>query len=288
MTWYDAFSVIEALTAVTVLALGCVWAARGGSRVRGPAGPSSHHDEGPSTVALLCDLLDLDPPAPITVTVVGVVVAAYATVVFCNDPVAGMFVIVGLFLAGPAIRLMSRRREPSGAMAVIGMTEQLAAYVSAGASLIQAFDQVRPSTQRLRSEVERLRTHVRRGAPILAELEAWAVAADPAEGVPLVVDALALAGRTGGSQAAALQRVALTLRERRELSLQVSAQAAQARASAAVLVIAPVAFAAILCLVDAPVRAAFHSLDGPVLVAPGIAADVAGARWMRRIIRRAS
>jgi tight adherence protein B len=204
------------------------------------------------------------------------------------NPAAGV-VLGGFLLAVPVVvRRLAAEPELPGPAAVILLTEQLAARLSSGGSLLQALESVDPRRRSLTADLERLRAHVRRGASLQRELDTWAAGADVRLGVPLLVDALALAGSTGGSQASALERVAATLRDRQALSQEIDAQASLAKASAAVLVVLPVAFSALLCIMDSQVRHSFTSVIGAACLVAGTAADLVGARWMRRIIRSAS
>jgi tight adherence protein B len=105
----------------------------------------------------------------------------------------------------------------------------------------------------------------------------------------LAVTALALGGKAGGEVARALDRVAATLRERRELRAEVRALATQARASAGVLIVAPLAFAALVSTIE-PAVAGFllASPLGLACLAVGLALDGLGALWMAHIVDAAA
>ena len=117
-----------------------------------------------------------------------------------------------------------------------------------------------------------------------ATLDCWATRMGDADAL-LLADALALAGVTGASQAAALARVAATVRERILLRGEVQAQAAQARASAAMLVVAPVVFAVAMAIADDGVRQVLVSTPvGWACLLIGASLDLFGGWWMRKII----
>lgn len=119
-------------------------------------------------------------------------------------------------------------------------------------------------------------------------MDRWAVER-PGTGVGLVADALALAGHSGGSQADALLGVAGTLRERQALGREVRALGSQARASAAVLVVTPIGFAAVVALVDPRIRHVLLATPlGWACLATGLLLDAMGAAWMRRLLAAAS
>jgi tight adherence protein B len=118
---------------------------------------------------------------------------------------------------------------------------------------------------------------------IVSALEAWAQAR-PVAAVRLAVAALCLGAETGGAQARAIDGVAATLRQRLGVAAEARALASQARASAAVMAVAPVAFCALTSATD-PRVAAFllRSPGGIAVLGAGLLLDTAGAVWMARI-----
>src|SRR5699024_11167835 len=87
------------------------------------------------------------------------------------------------------------------------------------------------------------------GEPLHRTLDAWARSHDD-PGAGLLADAWAVAGTTGASAAAALDRVGATLRERVNLEREITALTAQALLSARVLTVVPVGFAVLVATVD--------------------------------------
>ena len=87
----------------------------------------------------------------------------------------------------------------------------------------------------------------------------------------------------------ALDRVAATLRERRELRGEARALSTQARASAGVLTIAPIAFAGLVSTIEPGVVGFLLTTPaGLACLAVGLALDGLGALWMARIVRAAA
>ena len=83
--------------------------------------------------------------------------------------------------------------------------------------------------------------------------------------------------------ARAVDRVAATLRERRELRAEVRALATQARASAGVLAVAPLAFAALVSTIEPGVVGFLVTTPvGLACLAVGLGLDGLGALWMAR------
>ncbi|MGK2949559.1 MAG: type II secretion system F family protein, partial [Acidimicrobiales bacterium] len=124
------------------------------------------------------------------------------------------------------------------------------------------------------------------GMGVEMALEGWRRDVGASDDVRLVVAVLTLGAGAGGEIARAVDGVAATLRERRELAAEVQGLATQARASAAVLATAPLGFTALVATIEPavvsflctnPVGVACLALGGGLL---GV-----GAAWMGRIVR---
>jgi tight adherence protein B len=124
-----------------------------------------------------------------------------------------------------------------------------------------------------------------RGVPVTAAFEQWA-AASPVDGAALVATAVAVTTAAGGDTGRSLTAVADTLRERRALRREVRALSSQARMSAVVIAVAPVAFAVVAGGTDgATARFLLRTPGGLVCLVGGLALDAAGWWWMDRITR---
>ena len=167
--------------------------------------------------------------------------------------------------------------------------ERLSSSIRAGLSLAAALGEVADRLpDPLGGELRRTRAAVRHGAPLSEALAAWAAPPEATPAVRLVAAALTLAADGGGEVARAVDRVAATLRERRELEGEVRALATQASASALVLAVAPVVFALLVASVEP--GAVTFLLTTPVglgCLAGGLLLEGLGARWMVRITRAA-
>ncbi len=102
----------------------------------------------------------------------------------------------------------------------------------------------------------------------------------------MAAGALALAATAGGPQARAIDGAAATFRDRRAVAGEVRAQSAQARLSALVIGLLPVAFLLWAAATDRR-TAAFLVADplGVVCLGAGVALEALGALWMRRVVR---
>jgi tight adherence protein B len=102
----------------------------------------------------------------------------------------------------------------------------------------------------------------------------------------LTVQALAAVAQFGGPIAPTLDSAAQVLRERAAARAERRAHSAQARLSARVLTVVPVAFAVWNMATSEPSRAIYRSGPGVACAALGGLLNVAGWRWMNRAITR--
>jgi len=132
----------------------------------------------------------------------------------------------------------------------------------------------------------RLSEEIGSGQPMRDSIDAWrSEAALPNR--KLAATALELASTTGGASARVLDGVAASLRERVALEREVAALSSQSRASAAVLVIAPVVFAVAAALFDHRILEVLVGRPiGWVCMGLGLGLDGLGALWMARLIGR--
>ena len=141
----------------------------------------------------------------------------------------------------------------------------------------------------LGTDLRAVTASIERGAPAGDAVARWAGSDAATPDVGLVAAALTIGARAGGEVARAIDGVAATLRERHELRGELRALATQARASAGVLAVAPVAFAALVASIDP--RAIHFLVATPVGLAclvAGVGLDAVGVVWMARITRSAA
>ena len=117
--------------------------------------------------------------------------------------------------------------------------------------------------------------------------DALGIANDTPE-VAYALHVLRLTANHGGNVGESLDRAATALRERHAIAQERVAQSAQARLSAQVLTLAPIAFAGWTVATSADVRSFAVTVPGAVAVVAGLALNIAGWRWMQRTIRGAS
>ncbi len=140
----------------------------------------------------------------------------------------------------------------------------------------------------LAADLQDVARRVRQGATVDAALAAWTLRRRNLS-VNLAVAGWRLALEVGGAQATVLAGLADSVRDRAASQDDLWAAASQARASAAVLAVAPVGFALFSGVVDPATLVA--TLRQPLTascLAAGVVLDAIGACWMLRMARGAS
>lgn len=162
--------------------------------------------------------------------------------------------------------------------------DAVARSLRSGSSLRQAVEEASESAAgSLGGDLDRVRRALHHGEPLADALGRW-TAERPLPGVRLSVAALSLGAETGGASAQAVDGVAATLRTNLAIAGEVRALSSQARLSALVIALAPLAFAFLAATTDG--STASFLLRTPLGVAClllGLVLDAIGWLWMRRI-----
>lgn len=233
--------------------------------------------------------LDVDPRAALAVlrwTAALAVVAALLVGGLAPAALAG-----AAALAAPRVtrRVLTIRATTRRDEQLAPMLDRMAADLRAGSALGPAFVTVAHTTAApLGDDLRLVAAEVEHGAALSQALNRWGSRVAAGSPVGLAAASLALAAEAGGEVARAVDRVASTVRERRDLRAEVRALATQARASAAVLVAAPLGVAALVAGVE-PTAITFlvTSPAGLLCLSAGLGLDALGAAWMARILREA-
>lgn len=201
----------------------------------------------------------------------------------------GLLVVVAApWAAGPVVAwcLCRHRGQARVEAALPAAVDAIARGLRSGASLRQAMAEAATATPgELGRDLAQVAAATERGATIGDSLEEWA-RRRPLVGVRLVVAALGLASEMGGATAQAVDGVGDTLRQRLAAGAEARALATQARASAAVIAAAPLAFCALASATDRrTLTFVFKTAPGLALLTTGLALDAMGALWMARITR---
>lgn len=201
-------------------------------------------------------------------------------------PLLAVAVTAAIALAMVLHRRSASTREVAGFdPALLVAIDRMVAAMASGSSLPTAIHEVGALTSVVGRDLSLVSRRHRQGQALQVALDRWATDR-PSTAAPLVADALALAGATGGSQRQALEGVRATVQERQTLRREVKAMGSQARASMAVLVTTPIAFSAFVAFADDRVATFLvHTPLGWACTVGGFGLNVVGALWMRRITR---
>jgi tight adherence protein B len=178
------------------------------------------------------------------------------------------------------------RHSPSGSRAspsvddCISTVEQMARELRSGSSTAAALAAALGAHPTMLVDVRR---HLAQGAPV--RLVADRVRARTSH-ERLVLQAVRVGQRAGGSGAGVFERAADVLREHQAWAHERRSQTAQARLSARVLTALPIVFACWSIAADDSVRQAYLTSPLPALSAgTGAALNLVGWWWMRRLVQ---
>jgi tight adherence protein B len=215
-------------------------------------------------------------------------VAALVVVgLMAGGPVPAAFGL-GVGVAAPvvALGLLAGRRAARLERELPRLLEAVARSLRSGASIPVALRDAAATDGLAATDLAAVLADADRGRPLSDALDRW-VDRRPSASVRLVVGVLTVALASGGAPARAVDGVAATLRERAEVDREVRALATQARASAVVITVAPLAFAALGLLGDEQTADfLLRTPTGLACLAVGVGLDAAGAWWMSRIARQ--
>ncbi len=172
--------------------------------------------------------------------------------------------------------------RPPSARGIADWCDELARQVRSGSSLRDALSHVVPADIAGASATAPMRLAIERGSSV-------GDAVDRVDHVGihlrLALSVIATASRIGGPCAAAIDRTAMSLRQRAADIDERSAQAAQARLSTHVMTAVPLLMLALLFITDHNVRHAAISPVGAGAIGAGLVLNATGWWWMRRIVR---
>lgn len=219
---------------------------------------------------------------------------------FAGIGAAGGFVLGGLVLglvgvvvgAGlPLAYLWLRRGERDRRLvqALPDFLESLARSLRSGASLstatVEAISGPPSLAWPLAEELARIKAELSGGAGFRQTIAAWQHR-QPLRPVTLTAAALMLGAGVGGQKARSVDAVAQTLREQNAIQQELASSSAQAKMSAIVIAALPVAFLFLTTAVGADGQnLLWGSPFGLMCLATGVALNLAGGFWMRRILQ---
>lgn len=173
----------------------------------------------------------------------------------------------------------ARRSSTIEAADVAAWCESLARVVRGGSTLITALHTV-AAPPSCRGAIDPIILSLRRGGLLRDALDV----PTHSPHLDLAITVLRACTANGGPPAEPLDRAAATLRGRAADLADRRTQSAQARLSAMVMTVLPVAMLALLLTTSATTRAAAASTAGLALIATGAVLNLVGWHWMRRLI----
>jgi tight adherence protein B len=228
----------------------------------------------------------VDQPLAVVVRTWLLVVAACGAVGAGLEPAFGALAAMLALAGGPIALVLARHRaERRAAAAMPAMLRLIASELRVGGTVMTALDTVGGSPNPLARDMARVRARVELGAPLDDALEVW-TRERPVAGVRAAAGALTLARRVGGPAADAIDGLAASVGDRIAATAETRAQSAQARASALVMVLAPIGYLLFESTIDQ------RSLDvllgttfGRLCLAAGLALDALAVVWIRFLVR---
>jgi Flp pilus assembly protein TadB len=188
----------------------------------------------------------------------------------------------GLRVLAPARNALEARQQRLTDRRVPDSLDRVVRHVRSGSTLSLALRRVGdgdPVFARLAHDLER-------GRSLHDAVSAWR-SEDDLPNRRLTATALELASSAGGASARVLDSVSASLRDRVALEREVSALSSQSRASAVVLVVAPIAFAGLAAAFDDRILDVLIGRPiGWACIGLGLGLDGIGALWMARLISR--
>jgi tight adherence protein B len=216
---------------------------------------------------------------------------ALATVVagivgFGIAPPAGVIGGATVAFGGPVLLYGARRRRDRVvAAAVPDLLDRIGAELRAGGTVATGLAALATGDDPLAPDIARVEHRVRLGNSLANALREWP-RERPAAGVEATAGALALTAAVGGRAADALEALGASLRERLAVAAEARALSAQARYSAWVIGVAPLAYLAASAVID---PRSLHALTGTnagrLCASVGLGLEALGAAWMRAIVR---
>lgn len=183
-----------------------------------------------------------------------------------------------------------RRRRPVDIdpAAIADWADHLARSLRHGTTLHAALSTIEPADSDLAAHCEPLRHWLSRGATVVDACDEWADHLGRhhrrrSELLTTTAAVVAAVAMVGGSAAEPLDRLAATMRHHVSDDLERHAHAAQAKMSARVLTVVPVAVLLLLLATDDDVRSVITRPTGLAVVAVGLTINGVGALWMRHI-----
>jgi tight adherence protein B len=210
--------------------------------------------------------------------------------------VAGFFLaggpgLIGGGMSGAAVPIALERRGRTRGLArleeqLLDAVTGIASSIRAGRSLVQSMEVTGEEVGApLGTLLHEAADRVGLGVPMDTVLDDLANRVGGSD-ARLVTGVLRLQRRTGGAMAASLDRLARTLRSRRDGARELRSLTAQARLSAGILGLLPLGFFLFLSVIARrDVESAYRTAAGASAIGLGLVLQGAAFAWIRRLLR---
>lgn len=229
--------------------------------------------------------LDLAPETALGWWTVGVVATAWCTLVLAPGVVVPA--VLAALVAGPiALRLRAGHADRRARADLPAVLDHVVAHLRAGGTVREAVEHLADRPGPMAPDFQRLRARLTLGATLEDALAAWG---DERAliGIRAAAGALALVAGVGGSAAVPLEGLAASLRADEAAAGEARALSAQARMSAVVVGLAPLAYLVFTTATDpGATRVLLGTTAGRLCLAVGLVLEGAAALWMRAIVGR--
>jgi tight adherence protein B len=228
--------------------------------------------------------LDVTPEAALRWWALGIGAGAWCALVLA-PPLVLPAVAAGL-VAGPyGLAARAGHADRRVRAALPGVLDHVVAHVRAGGTIAEALHGIADRPGPLAPDLRRLSARLALGATLDDALTAWSSERPVAE-VRSAAGALAMVTTIGGSAATPLEGLATSLRNDDAAAGEARALSAQARVSAVVVGLAPLAYLAFTTLTDpGSAQVLVATGVGRICLAIGLALEAGAAIWMRALVR---
>jgi tight adherence protein B len=228
--------------------------------------------------------VDVTPEAALRWWALGIGAGAWFAILMAPPLVVPA--IAAAIAAGPVVVATRAGHADRRVRAALpGVLEHLVAQVRAGGTIPEALHAIAARPGPLAPDLRRLSARLALGGALEDALLAWS-RERPVPAVRSAAGALAMVTTIGGSVATPLEGLAASLRNDDAAAGEARALSAQARVSALVVGLAPLAYLAFSTLTDpASARVLLDTGAGRVCLALGLALEAGAALWMRALVR---
>jgi tight adherence protein B len=230
--------------------------------------------------------LTLEPEAAVELWA-GATAAAGLVAVALSPGLVPPALLVAFVGAPAALWVLRTRAHRRYASALPLALEQIAAHLRGGGTVSHGVAALAGGDGPLAGDLRRVQARADLGVGLADALAAWPAERDVGD-VRAVAGALAVAETLGGRSAHALDGLAASLRDRIGAAAEARSLSAQARLSAVVVGVSPLAYLVFSALVDpGSVGLLVGTGAGRVCLVLGLLLEAAAALWMRRILASA-